>query len=116
MASLTSAKSSIKDIRLSNQSTWNAWYETVKAAVPDPFWKYFDPDSKEVYLEPINPTAPQPEAPPESPPLSSGPSTRSTQIMAAKTAEQQAAREVRYDKALTMYATRLNIYRIEKKD
>ncbi|MCJ1265825.1 hypothetical protein MMC22_005706 [Lobaria immixta] len=116
MASLSSAKSSIKDVLLSDQSTWDAWYETIKAAVPDPVWQYFDPDSEVVFSEPIKPTAPQPEAPPESPPQSSGPSTRSTQTVAAETAEQQAAREARFDKALTMYATRLNIYRIEKKD
>ena len=60
---------------------------------------------------------PQPEAPPESPPpQSSGPSTRSTQAVAAEMAKQQVAREVKYGKALTMYAIRLNIYRIEKKD
>lgn len=58
----------------------------------------------------------QPEALPESLPSSLGSSTRSIQTVAAETAEQQVARETRYDKALTMYATCLNIYCIEKKD
>lgn len=93
------------------------WYKTIKTAILNPLWQYFDPDSKVVFPEPTKPTTPQPKAPPKSPsPQSLSLSTRNIQTVAAETAEQQVAKEARYDKALTMYATCLNIYHIKKKD
>lgn len=108
--------SSITDVLLSDQSTWDTWYETIKAAVPEPLWKYFDPDSEVVFPERITPAVPQLEPASETPALSSGSSTRSTQTPASETADQQAAREARYTKALDTHVKLLSIYRVAKKD
>ena len=35
MASSISAKGSVKDVLLSEQSTWDGWYENIKGSVPD---------------------------------------------------------------------------------
>ena len=58
IAFLTSAKLSIKDVLLLDQFTWDVWYKTIKTVILDPFWQYFDPDSKVVFPEPTKPTTP----------------------------------------------------------
>ena len=90
MASNTSAKASVKNVLLSDQGNWIAWYETVKSAVLEPLWKRFDPDGSAVYVKPIEPIEPLSEQPQETPASSSGYSTRSTQTQ-AETPHQQVA-------------------------
>lgn len=71
-----SAKSSVKNILLSDQSTWNRWYKNIKGSVPDYLWKYFDPDNDAVFVEPVAPVEPTIELPPLAPPPAPGPATQ----------------------------------------
>ena len=63
-----SAKSSVKDILLLDQSTWDGYYKNIKGSVPDYLWKYFDLDNDAIFVdlvalvEPI--IKPLPEMPP----------------------------------------------------
>ena len=59
-----SAKASVKDILLSDQSTWDGWYENIKGSVPDYLWKYFDPDNDAIFPDPVAPVEPVMEPPP----------------------------------------------------
>lgn len=115
MASNTSAKASVKDVLLTDQSTWDPWYETIKSSVPEPLWKYFDPDGSAVYLEPIEPIELVRDQPQETPASSSGHSTQSTQTL-ADTPDQQAARAARYKENMDIYFKQYQIYQGAKRD
>ena len=115
MASNISVRASVKDVLLSDQSTWDGWYENIKGSVPDYLWKYFDPDGDAVFVEPIPPVEPVIEPPPVVPASFAGPSTRSTQPP-AETPEHQAGRESRYKENMDMYFKRHTIYRDVKKE
>ena len=110
-----SAKSSVKDILLSDQSTWDGWYENIKGSVPDYLWKYFDPDNDAVFVEPVAPVEPAMELPPPAAPPASGPATRNNQPQ-GETPEQRASRELRYKEGMDMYFKRHTIYRDDKKE
>ena len=53
-----SAKSSVKDILFSDQSTWDRWYKNIKRSVPDYLWKYFNPDNDAIFVNPVAPVEP----------------------------------------------------------
>ena len=109
-----SAKSSVKDILLSDQSTWDGWYENIKGSVPDYLWKYFDPDNDAIFVDPVAPVEPVMEPPPEMPPPAPGPTTRNAPQ--GETPEQRASRESRYKEDMDMYFKRHTIYRDAKKE
>ncbi|MCJ1347915.1 hypothetical protein MMC31_006145 [Peltigera leucophlebia] len=94
MASSISAKASVKEVLLSDQSTWDGWYENIKGSVPDYLWKYFDPDDAAIFVEPIPPVEPLIEPPPHPAPTS-GPTTRNSQPP-GETPEHRAGCESKY--------------------
>ncbi|MCJ1346517.1 hypothetical protein MMC31_004734, partial [Peltigera leucophlebia] len=114
MASSISAKASVKDVLLSDQSTWDGWYENIKGSVPDYLWKYFDPDDAAIFVEPIPPVEPLIEPPPHPAPTS-GPTTRNSQPP-GETPEHRAGRESKYKEDMDMYFKRHTIYRDARKE
>ena len=109
----------VKDVVLSNQSTWEPWFNNLKGSVPKHLWKFFDPEGTEVFLEPIAPVEPVLEPPPVAVPSqgSFGPSTRSTPTLSSgETPAQLAAREGRYEKQLELFYKQHNIYSQRKRE
>ncbi|MCJ1343053.1 hypothetical protein MMC31_001244 [Peltigera leucophlebia] len=104
-----SAKASVKDVLLWDQSTWDGWYENIKGSVPDYLWKYFDLDNAAIFVDPIPPVEPVIKPPPQPAPTL-GPTTRNTQPP-GKTPEHRAGRESRYKENMDMYFKRHTIYR-----
>ena len=104
-----SAKSSVKDILISDQSTLDGWYENIKGSVPDYLWKYLDPDNNVVFVEPVAPVEPAMELPPLVPPPAPGPATRNNQPL-RETPEQQASCELRYKEGMDMYFKRHSMH------
>ncbi|MCJ1423257.1 hypothetical protein MMC29_001139 [Sticta canariensis] len=51
----TNAAKARDTVILADISSWDQWFENIQATVPEQFWKYFDPDSKAVMLEPVAP-------------------------------------------------------------
>ncbi|MCJ1463535.1 hypothetical protein MMC07_002143 [Pseudocyphellaria aurata] len=75
MTSSGSATKVVKDVVLSDQSTWEPWYNNLKGTVPRHLWRFFDPEGTDVFVEPLPEQAPIATLPPV---VASGPSTRST--------------------------------------
>ena len=116
---MTSTTKVVKDVILSNQSTWEPWFNNLKGSVPRHLWKFFDPEGTEVFLEPIAPVEPVLEPPPIPVPTlgSSGPSTRSTPTLSnGETPAQLAARERRFEKQLELFYKQHNIYSQRKRE
>lgn len=110
-----SAKWLVKDILLSDQSTWDGWCENIKGSVPDYLWKYFDLDNDAVFVDPVAPVESVMEPPPPAPPPAPGPATRNNQPL-GETPEQQTSCELRYKESMDMYFKRHTIYRNAKKE
>ena len=43
---------SVKDVILSDPSTFDQWYKNIRGSVPRNLWRYFDRDTEDVYDEP----------------------------------------------------------------
>ncbi|MCJ1349118.1 hypothetical protein MMC31_007354 [Peltigera leucophlebia] len=114
MASSISAKASVKDVLLLDQSTWDRWYKNIKGSVPDYLWKYFDPDNAAIFVEPIPPVEPVIEPLPHPAPTL-GPTTRNSQPP-GETPEHRAGRESKYKEDMDMYFKRHTIYRDARKE
>ena len=71
-----SAKASVKNILLSDRSTWDGWYENIKGSVPDYLWKYFDPDNNAIFLDSVAPVEPIMKPLPQAPTPAPGPTPR----------------------------------------
>ena len=41
---MTSLAAKTNDVIVTDQSTWEPWYQQIKKLVDDNFWPYFDPD------------------------------------------------------------------------
>ena len=106
-----------KDIILTTQSTWEAWYNNIKSSVQSYLWKYFDPEQTDKFLEPICPKEPYLEPSPAAPSANlSRPSTRSTPTITGETQSQQSAREGRNKKKIDFHQKQYNIYKDKKRD
>ena len=56
---------SLKDVILSDPSTFDQWYDNIRGSVPENLWRYFNTESDDVYDEPIAPVRPVNEPPPD---------------------------------------------------
>ena len=54
----TSAKTAIKDTILTDQASWDVWYQNVRSAVQNFLWEYFNPDETAIYERSIAPIEP----------------------------------------------------------
>ena len=81
--------------------------------MPDYLWKYFDPESDTVFVNPIPQVEPVIEASPYVTALTSEKTIRSSQRL--RLLEHEAARELRYKKDIDMYFKQHTIYRVAKK-
>ena len=75
------AKSSVKDILLSDQSIWNGWYNNIKGLVPNYLQKYFDTDNNTVFVELVAPVEPELELPLPAPLLAPEPDAQNNQSL-----------------------------------
>ena len=90
-------KTTVKNVLLSDQSTWDTWFQNIKSSIQDYLWIYFNPDSTVVFVRPIEPVEPLPDNPLETLELS-GPNTQSASLHLAKTPNQRVAREAKFKK------------------
>ena len=109
----------IKDVILSDESTWKPWYNVIKASA-EQYWRYFDPEDFHTFPEPFALVQPLPELLPVAgvPLATAGPSTRSTPApgTVTETPAQQAARELRNKKQLEVFFKDHNLYNQQKRD
>ena len=104
----------VKDVILTDQTSWAPWFNSTKASVGNGFWRFFNPEGTDIFVEPIEPVEPLPELPPPiDQAVFAGPSTRSTPAP-GETPAQQASREARnkslkddFFKDFSMYNQRL---------
>lgn len=97
-----------KDVILSDSSTYYQWYENTRGFVPNHLWRYFDPESNAVFIEPIEPVEPVNESSSSHPSRSVASGTRAS----TETLEQQSQREDQhYRERMEIYFKRHNIYR-----
>lgn len=90
-------KATVKNVLLSDQSTWDTWFQNIKSSIQDYLWIYFNLDSTAVFVRPIEPVEPLPNNPSETLELS-GPNTQSASLHPAKTSNQRVAREAKFKK------------------
>ena len=103
------AKTSVKDILLLDQSTWDGWYENIKGSVPDYLWNYFDLDNDVIFVDLVAPVKPIMEPLPGMPPLALGLTTLNATH--GETSKQRASRESRYKEDIDIYFKWHTIYR-----
>lgn len=101
---------------LSDQTSWDAWFQNIKSSVQDYLWEYSDPDGTAVFARPLAPIEPQREPTPETPEPAAGPVTRASTQTLAETPVQREARKAKHKEDLDLYFKRFNVYKDVKED
>lgn len=54
-------KAAVKDVLLTDQSTWDTWFQNIKESVENYLWEYFDLNDTAKFVKPIQPVKPVPK-------------------------------------------------------